>query len=196
MTIHAVFGSPLPDVTLRGPNVELRCFDRGDLPLIQEASADEFIPVITTVPESYSPAEGLAFIDRQNFRLASGEGWSLAIVDAANQQAVGQIGLWISQLSKGRAEIGYWVAPSGRGSRAASHAVRLLSDWAFENLDVERLGLYIEPWNSASIKTAEYAGFNREALLKNWERVGGIPKDMWSYVRLRDPLGERTEAGQ
>ena len=59
------------------------------------------------MPAEYTQDAGIAFIDRQNLRLTSGTGWSLAIVNRASGLAVGQIGLWIPQLHKGRAEIGY-----------------------------------------------------------------------------------------
>jgi len=184
MTIDAVFGSPLPDLAVVGVTHELRSFQAGDAHVVAEASSDSLIPLITTVPANYSDEEGLAFVNRQHHRRAAGEGWSLAIVHKDRQLAVGQIGLWISHLHKGRAEIGYWVAESGRGLGAAAEAVELLAAWAFANLTVNRLSLFIEPWNTASIKTAEHAGFDREALLRNWESVGGMPKDMWSYVKL------------
>jgi len=181
MVLHVEFGSPLPAFTIEGERYDLRPFRHDDLPLIEEASTDSFIPVLTTVPAEFTFEAGIAFIDRQNFRLSSGAGWSLAIVDCNQQRPVGQIGLWIPQLHKGRAEIGYWIAESGRGNGAAAQAVPLLSEWAFANLDVSRLSLFIEPWNEASIRTAEQAGYEREGLLRDWERVDGIAKDMWSY---------------
>lgn len=117
--------------------------------------------------------------------MAAGEGWSLASVDHDTGRAVGQVGLWISHLHKGRAESGYWVAASGRRSGAASHAVDALSESAFEHLDVGRLSLFMEPWNTASIKTAERAGYRRECLLRGWERIDGAPRDMLSFARTR-----------
>ena len=168
-------------MTIEGERITIRPFRHEDLPAIEEASSDDLIPLITTVPRDFTMDEGIAFIDRQNDRLRSGAGWSLAIVDAESQRAIGQIGLWIPQIAKGRVEIGYWIAASGRGRGAASEALELLSSWAFGNLDVSRLTLYIEPWNQASLRTAERAGFQREALLHEWERIDGIAKDMWSY---------------
>ena len=162
----------------------LRPFALADLALIEEASADPVIPTITTVPAAYTDAEGAAFVERQHSRAATGAGWSLAIVDRSAKCAVGQVGLWLANAHHGRAEIGYWVAASARGRGIASDAVALVSDWAFANLDVQRLGLYIEPWNTASIRTAERAGYEREALLRQWQLVAGEPKDMWSYVRF------------
>ena len=65
-------------------------------------------------------------------------------------------------------------------------ALRSATDWAFANLAVHRASLFVEPWNEASQRTAESAGYEREVLLKQWQVVGGEPKDMYCYTRLRD----------
>ena len=168
-------------MTIEGDRFRLRPFRHDDLSLIEEASRDSFIPTITTVPRDFTPETGTAFIDRQNLRLSSGAGWSLAVAETTTDRAIGQIGLWIPQIHKGRAEIGYWIAESGRGLGAAGHALNMLSTWAFSTIDVSRLSLFIEPWNEASIRTAETAGYVREGLLREWERVDGVAKDMWCY---------------
>lgn len=184
MRIATEPGAELPELTLDGDRLRLRAFRPDDLQLIEEAASDPFIPTITTVPAASSTAEGKAFIERQIQRRISGVGWSLAIVDEETDRAVGQIGLWVGNLHKGRAEIGYWIAPSDRGSDTAGRALGLLSDWTFEHLDVSRLSLFIEPWNTASIRTAESADYRREGLLAAWERVGGVSKDMLAFARL------------
>ena len=188
MTIDVEFGSPLPPIEIEAEGYLMRPFRHEDLPLIEEASSDGLIPLITTVPSDWTPQAGEAFIDRQNSRLSEGEGWSLAIVERRSTRAIGQIGLWIPHLHKGRAEIGYWVAASGRGRGAASQAVEAVSDWAFEHLDVDRLSLFIEPGNIASIRSAERAGYRLEGLLRSWERIGGLSRDMSSYVRTRSAV--------
>jgi ribosomal-protein-alanine N-acetyltransferase len=175
---------PLPIPRIVGARFTLRPFDVGDLALVEEAATDEYIPLITTVPRTYTPDEGLAFIERQHDRARSGVGYSLAIADQEDDRSVGQIGLWTADLAKGRAVIGYWVGASGRGRGAASEALDLIAGWAFANLLLRRLTLYVEPWNVASIKVAERAGFEREALLRSWQLVDGQPKDMFSFVSL------------
>lgn len=185
MTTVIGYGSPLPPITLADASVTVRPFTSLDIALVEEASHDDLIPKITTVPTPLTPEAGHAYIDRQLERRSTGQGWSLAIADRKSDRALGQIGLWITNIERGRAEIGYWVASSARGRRAASHAVRLMSDWAFEHLDIDRLSLFIEPWNEASISTAERSGFTREGLLTSWERVGGDATDMLSFARIR-----------
>ncbi|MFF2390190.1 GNAT family N-acetyltransferase [Agromyces sp. NPDC058104] len=141
--------------------VRLRAFGPQDVPLVLEASADPMIPLITTVPQSADPRSARAYLARQARRLASGEGYSFAIADH-DDRARGQIGLWPRRDDRGRAGIGYWPAPSARGRGFASAAVRLVADWAWTLGTIERLELFTEPSNAASIAVAESTGFSRE----------------------------------
>jgi RimJ/RimL family protein N-acetyltransferase len=72
----------------------LRRWTIGDLSLVQSASIDPVIPRITSVPTTDDPDEARAFVERQDVRPTSGEGYSFAIADAASDEALGQIGLW------------------------------------------------------------------------------------------------------
>ncbi len=57
--------------------------------------------------------------------------------------------------------------------------------FAFGELAVPRLHLFVEPWNVASARTAEAAGFRREAFLRGWERIDGEQRDAESFALLR-----------
>ena len=92
----------------------LRAFDDADVPLIQEASSDALIPLISTVPTTESVSEALDYVNRQHMRLTERSGYSFAIADRLTNAAIGQIGLWIKNIDDGRVSIGYWVAPSRR----------------------------------------------------------------------------------
>jgi RimJ/RimL family protein N-acetyltransferase len=169
----------------------LRSFMLSDMDLVREASTDPHIPVITTVPATFTEEEGRRFIERQWSRPEEGLGYSFAIAEADTDWAIGQAGLWLKYISQGRAEVGYWVAGSARGRRAAAFAARALAEWAHRELHVPRVELYIEPWNTASIRAAERAGFQREGLLRSWQELGGERKDMFMYsLLLVDPLPE------
>jgi [ribosomal protein S5]-alanine N-acetyltransferase len=177
--------------TLAAGPFRLRPFALTDIDVVREASADPLIPLITTVPAAFTEDEGRGFIERQWSRAEQRTGYSFAIADASSDRAVGQVGLWLKDIGQGRASVGYWVAGSARGRRAAAFAVVTLSRWAHHDLRVPRLQLYVEPWNTASIRTAERAGFQREGLLRSWQQVGDERKDMYMYARLRtDPLPE------
>lgn len=175
--------------TLAAGPFRLRPFALADLDTVREASSDPYIPLITTVPASFTEEEGHRFVERQWQRAERGIGYSFAIADGQADHAVGHIGLWPRDGS-GRASVGYWVVSSARGSGAAGFAVRALSLWAHQELAMPRLDLYVEPWNGASIRTAERAGYQREGLLRSWQAVGGTRRDMYMYARLASDPAE------
>jgi RimJ/RimL family protein N-acetyltransferase len=173
----------------------LRPFALTDLPLIRSAAEDPYIPAITSVPAVYSDDAGRAFIDRQHGLAFDGHGYPFVIADTTNpHHGLGALGLWLRDIESGRASIGYWVIPAARGDHRAAHALRAAVAFAFEELAIPRLQLFIEPWNVASQRTAETAGFTREALLHDWERVGDAQHDAYCYALLergRKPNGPR-----
>lgn len=180
--------APLAVPTLEAGPFRLRPFRLSDLDVVREASQDEYIVAITTVPAQFSEEEGALFIRRQWQLATDGAGYSFAIADAATDQALGRVGLRLPDIDEGRGCLGYWVASSGRGRGAAAQAVTSVSRWALDHLQIPRLELYVEPWNEASVRTAERAGFQREGLLRSWHAVGAERGDMWMYSLLRSDL--------
>lgn len=175
---------------LRRDPVVLRAFGDGDVDLVCSVAADPLIPLITTVPNSGTRADAVAYIARQHDRLATGVGYSFAVAEAATDQAVGQIGLWLRNLDQGRVSTGYWIAQQFRGKGYATAALRLLSAWALSFDDVARIELSVEPWNRGSWRTAESCGYQREGLLRSWQAVGDQRKDMYMYSLTRSTPGE------
>ncbi len=165
-----------------GDVVRLRDFGPNDVELVLSASSDPLIPLITTVPATPDAEEARAYITRQNSRLPSGVGYAYAIARRSDDVAVGYIGLTF--LEAGRASIGYWIGPDFRRHGHATHALETLSAWALAELSMSRLELYVEPWNAASIRTADAAGFEREGMMRSWREVGDTRRDMWMYSRI------------
>lgn len=165
----------------------LRAFEDRDVPAVIAASTDPLIPQITTVPSACDLAGALAFVGRQRERAAAGTGYSLAVALADDDRAVGQIGLWPGP--DGRASVGYWVEPGSRGRGVATAALRLLSTWGLRLPGIERLELYVEPWNEGSWRAAERAGYHREGLLRRWQAVGDERRDMLMYSLLPSDVG-------
>jgi [ribosomal protein S5]-alanine N-acetyltransferase len=179
------FDAPLKVPVLRAGPAVLRPFRDSDLSLIRQAADDPYIPSVTSVPAVYSDHEGRAFIARQHERASGGHGYSFAIAPGSEDEcAVGSVGLWLSEIDSGRASIGYWLAPSARGRGLARSALQGVVRFAFGDLGIPRLHLFIEPWNVASRATAEAAGFTQEALLRGWERVEDQQRDALSYAQL------------
>jgi [ribosomal protein S5]-alanine N-acetyltransferase len=169
---------------LQGEGATLRPWRPDDLPTVRAAARDPFIPLITTVPAGGSDDECAAYLDRQWQKSADGRGWSFAIAEDTAGPAVGHIGLWPAASDRGRADTGYWLLASARGRGLGARALRVLASWAVDEQGIDRLQLVLEPWNVASRRTAEGAGFVREALLRRYERVGDERRDMEMYALL------------
>lgn len=93
------------------------------------------------------------------------------------------------------AEMSYWVFPPFRGRRFASRAVTLACGWAFAELDVERMEIYVEPDNAASRGAVLRAGFTEEGVLRGREPRGDSRLDMVLYSRLPSDPAPPAGAG-
>jgi ribosomal-protein-alanine N-acetyltransferase len=185
-------GVPLALPTLSGPRLVLREWRDSDVAVVQEASHDAFIPLATTVPTTDGEPEALAFIARQHLRLTSGAGYVFAIADPSDR-AVGLIGLFFRHGAGARASVGYWIVASARRQGYAAEALTTLTEWAVQHDELDRIEVYVEPWNVGSWRAAESAGFAREGLLHAWERIDGTPRDMYMYARLtQNALAQRA----
>jgi RimJ/RimL family protein N-acetyltransferase len=178
----------LPDAVpvLDGDGVRLRPWRSADAGLVASVTSDPLIPLISTVPEVSDRREIEAYLARQHGRLAEGAGYSFAIADPITDEAVGNIGLWTSNIVTGRASTGYWIAPQFRRRGYATAALRVLTSWAMSLPQVARLEMCVEPWNEGSWRAAEAVGYQREGLLRAWQLVGKVPKDMYIYSVLPD----------
>ncbi|MBF4570881.1 GNAT family N-acetyltransferase [Plantibacter sp. VKM Ac-2880] len=173
--------------TLAGDRITLRAWRTTDVAIVQEASGDQLITALTTVPQTPGEPEALAFIERQHERLRSREGYVFAIADAEDR-AIGHIGLFPAGDRWARASIGYWIGPSQRRRGYAADALTTLTAWAVQLDSLDRVELYVEPWNEGSWRAAERAGYLREGLLRAWERVDGSPRDMYMYAQLTNRI--------
>ena len=170
---------PLPAY---GP-VRLRPFTESDLGLVAALATDPYVPLIGTIPSPFTPEKGLAYIERQHQRLTDGAGWSFVVVDVTTGQAVGSAGLWLNQ---GRpASAGYSVAPEFRGRGYATAALTALTHFAWTFDEIDRVELYIEPANRASLSVAERCGYREEALLPDHMEIGGELRSMLRFAAYR-----------
>ena len=130
----------------------LRNLESSDAEWITRACQDEEVQRWTKVPRPYTREHAESFIENKNGELAA---W--AIIDSRSQEPVGMIG--IHHVINGVASIGYWVAPWGRKSGAASTALRIIPTLARRIGKAHTLHATIAETNTASQCTAERAGF-------------------------------------
>ncbi len=111
---------------------------------------------------------------------------ALAIADADTREFLGGIGLYRVNLRHGHAEVGFWLTPAARGRGIATRAVRLITDWAFDDAGFDRVELTTTPDNDATRALALKLGFKEEGTMRqrNFER--GRRVDVVMFAVLKD----------
>ena len=156
----AVVVRRLHAVEFRDEDLVLRPWAEADVPALVLACSDPDITHwIPLIPSPYTEEDALAFVRRE----IRPEERSLAIT--LDDRVVGAIGLGVNSVNY-RGRIGYWVAATERGRGVCTRALRVLSRWALEELELQRLDLITDPDNLASQRVAEKVGFRREGVLR------------------------------
>lgn len=87
--------------------------------------------------------------------------WLSLMIRRRDQEStcVGMIGFVVQQDQHDCAELGYVIEPGFQRQGLASEALMAVARYSFENHELRKLLLLIEPRNLASIKVAEKVGF-------------------------------------
>lgn len=177
-------------MTLSDDRLLLRGWDEKDLPLLERASADDYVATIEHLPVPFSEEQGRAWLAAQHELRAAGRGWAFAIVERETGEAVGGIGI-VFRHPSGAAEPGVWVVEESRNRGVAERATRLLCSWALTGgTGIERIQATVEPWNLASQRVLEKVGFVREGLLRSYACWHGSRQDVFLYSLLPGDLDD------
>jgi RimJ/RimL family protein N-acetyltransferase len=169
-------------------SIRIRLRADADTPAIVAACQDPEIPRWTRVPDPYDDSSAGEWEAETRRQQESGEGLHLVIDDAATGDLLGSIGIDAINRVDGRCDLGYWLAREARGHGVMTRAVGLLSEWAFDNLPVDRIEITVEPENGASRAVAERAGYTFEGVLRSHTVIKGVRRDMAMYSLLRAEL--------
>jgi len=155
---------------IRDGDLVLRPWNERDVPALIELCNDPTISRwLPAMPSPYTEDDARAFV----------RGDVLPEVDhlaiALDGAVVGAIGITINTTSR-RGIVGYWMGAPTRGRGVCTRALRLLSGWAFQELELGRLELVTDTANLASQRVAEKAGFRREGTLRSYllDRDGSL----------------------
>jgi len=163
----------------------LRAWRDSDLEPLVLACQDPEISRWTRVPYPYGSADARAYLLQRHDSLQAGIAAPFAIVSAADRDhLLGSISLMRFAWQHARAEVGYWLAKDARGHGHVTRAVRLITDWGFRSLGLQRIDLMAATENPASQRVAERCGFTREAVLRSYLEGKEGRQDMVAFGLL------------
>ncbi len=176
----------LQQASLSDEVIAIRPWSPDDAPALAEALQDRQISRwIRVIPFPYGERDALEYIERTIAPKEEPDAAGFAIETRDGATLLGQIGLSSIDLRNKSAEVGYWVVKEYRGQGIALRAVGLLSEWALDQVGMERLELRILDGNTSSDRVAIKAGFTKEGVLRSLYEVEGRRRDVvvWSLLR-------------
>lgn len=163
---------------LRGDKVVLRALTMADTPVLVENCINDEAVRWTTVPLGYTLDHAEFFIKE-----FTPDGWksgkilTFAVADPATDMLLGTVDLQCKK--PGAAAIGLNFGEHARGTGAAEAAMRLLLDYAFNQLNVQWVHWHALVPNWGSRKLAWKLGFHFDGQLRGGYNDRGTPGDRW-----------------
>jgi RimJ/RimL family protein N-acetyltransferase len=151
-------------------------------------SIDELSPWMHWCHSEISLHEIKDWIDSRPQKWENDEGYHFAIINSETKSFIGNCGLDHVDLQNRVAEIGYWVRKSCTREGIATCASKLVLDFAFHFLKLQRVEFIIAAKNIISQRVAEKLGAKREGLLRRRLNVRDIIYDAYVFSIIRDDL--------
>lgn len=121
-------------------------------------------------------------------KLREGRSVAFAIADPDTGDFRGEILLHTFEWEHARAAIGVWVAREARGQGMGACALRLISQYGFEELNLRRLEMTTFPDNEPLVRIAETVGFLNEGVLRSYTFERGKRRDLMMLSLLPGDL--------
>lgn len=175
-------------VELISNRVKLLPFDSLDMDLFIELSMCPIIMEHVSKPFTLTEAQS-SFYERTRPWSISSDGWlTLSINKSGSGEKLGNIALRLIDREARIAEVGFMIKRNVQRRGFASEALGLMTDYAFNQLKLNKLVAVCSAANTGSCKLLEKSGFIREALLRNNAFINHSYIDDYRYG-LTSPFG-------
>lgn len=115
--------------------------------------------------------------------------WGVTLTGSGKM--IGTCGYTSFDFEHGRVEIGYVLNPDFWGQGIATEAVSALTEFAFKELNANRVEIHFIEGNNASLRVAEKCGMTLEGYLKQYMLIKGEYKNIGFAAVTRDKFEMR-----
>ena len=165
-------------ITLRSPEPE-------DLELMYAMENDTTLWSVGNATLPYSRYTLRAYLEQSRQDLFS-EHQARFVIDLAGREAAGMIDLAEYDPLNSRAEVCIGLLGRHRGKGIATETMQLLCEYAFKKLHIHQLYAYVPQWNNESITLFEKNGFEKSALLRQWQRNENGYNDVFLMQKIAE----------
>ena len=188
--LKSPFAPELPPV-LRNERILLRTPEVGDFEAwmrLRMASRTFLTPWEPQWPSNDLTRSAYRFRIKRYLRdIQDDEAYPFFIFSTDGRTLLGAISL--SNVRRGVAQmatLGYWIGEPFARQGYMTNAVRLVSAFAFDHLQLHRVEAACLPHNAASIGLLRKCGFRQEGLARRYLRINGAWQDHLLFARLNE----------
>jgi len=174
-----------------GDEIELRPFgqkDAAEVLAIVKQNYGHLRPFLHWATPEYSMTSARRFIKDSQKGFSANSSHTYGIF--ARNILAGTIGFVNFNWPSKRTELGYWIAKDHEGKGIITQSCKLLLEYAFTELGMNRVEIHCAAENSRSRAVPERLGFTLEGILRQSEWRHDRFYDMVIYGKLRIENGE------
>jgi [ribosomal protein S5]-alanine N-acetyltransferase len=171
--------------TIETPRLLLRSITFDDVDEVFAVFSDpQVMRYWSTLPlENKEAAVKLVEEIQSGFELQQLLKWGIVL--PSENRLIGTVTLFHPDFANFRAELGYALGRNYWGRGYMGETLRAVLDYAFNTLHFHRIEADVDPRNTASLRTLERLGFQREGYLRERWHVGGETQDSVFYGLLK-----------
>jgi ribosomal-protein-alanine N-acetyltransferase len=170
-------------IELQGNGFVIRGWKKGDEISLQRNADNPNISgcLLDRFPSPYTMEAAQFWVDHQLYQDPL-----VNFAITINDEVVGVIGLEPREdVYRKTALLGYWLSEELWGKGIITEAVKLITAYAFANLDIIRIQAGVLSKNPASMRVLEKAGYQKEGISKNAIIKNGEVLDEHIYAILK-----------
>ena len=167
---------------------KLKATDANELHLFIMDNAERFSRFFPLTLSSNSTVEkSTAYIEIKEREIQQKVNFTFAIREINSQKIIGLIILKKIDWTKRIGELAYCIGSNFEGKGLVTKAVKAISDFAYNELDLKTLQIIAHKTNLASVKVAQNSNFIwKKTLLNEFTPINEAPLDMELYEYMNE----------
>lgn len=172
-------------ITLKGTHISLRALEPEDIDFLYDTENNIEFWEVSNTQKPFSRDLLKKYLENAHLDLYEAKQLRLIIEEKKTKTRVGMIDIYDYQPHHHRAGLGILVLPEFQGRGYASEAIKITSEYAFNNLNISNLYAFISTDNKASISLFKKQGFDKSGTLKRWLKTPNTYKDVFVFQLLK-----------